>query len=253
MPRHAVKPALSSFRRRLSPTFVVSVIALSTAGLGFAADAAPSLQNTLPTKAGATKAVSVSRPYWRDLTAEQQQTLGPLSACWDGLPELQKRKWLVISRNQGKLSPEERAVQHSRMTEWAGLSRQQREQARFNFDEVKQVPAAERKAKWEAYQALSDDEKRRLADSAAKRPQGAAGTIRPVPAQKLAPVPASRVTGRPGPRIELAPTASAITPAPATVAPSSMTPASTASTTKQVQDEPPAPVAPAPVVPLLSN
>lgn len=150
------------------------------------------------------------------------------------MSESQKRKWLVISRNQGKLSPEERAVQHSRMTEWASLSRQQREQARFNFDEVKQVPAAERKAKWEAYQALSDDEKRRLADSAAKRPQGAAGTIRPVPAQKLAPVPAARVAGRPGPRIELAPVAP-VTPV------------------KQPQAESPAPVAPAPVVPLLSN
>ena len=165
---------------------------------------------------------------------------------------MQKRKWLVISRNQGKLSSAEKAVQHSRMTEWAGLSRQQREQARFNFDEVKQVPAAERKAKWEAYQALSDDEKRRLAESAAKRPQGAARTIRPVPAQKLAPVPALGVAGRPGPRIELAPATSALTAAPAAALPSAAV-ATPALPIKKLQDESPAPVAPAPVVPLLSN
>lgn len=204
------------------------------ASAGFVATAAPVLQSSPAAKTGTAKPASSSRPHWRDLTALQQQELGPLAAHWESLSESQKRKWLVISRNQGKLSPEERAVQHSRMTEWAGLSRQQREQARFNFDEVKQVPAAERKAKWEAYQALSDDEKRRLADSAAKRPQGAAGTIRPVPAQKLAPVPAARVAGRPGPRIELAPVAP-VTPV------------------KQPQAESPAPVAPAPVVPLLSN
>ena len=236
MPSQVVKVPLSSLRRHLASAFVVGAIALSMADAGFVATAAPVLQSSSPAKTGTTKPTSSSRPHWRDLTVQQQQALSPLAAHWEGLSESQKRKWLVISHNQGKLSPEERAVQHSRMTEWAGLSRQQREQARFNFDEVKQVPAAERKAKWEAYQALSDEEKRRLADSAAKRPQGAAGTIRPVPAQKLAPVPAARVAGRPGPRIELAP-APAPAPAPA----------------KQTQAESPASVAPAPVVPLLSN
>lgn len=250
MPPHVVKLALSLLKRRLASTLVVGAIAFSTVGIGFVTTAAPALHGDPSGKAGTTKTAPSSRPYWRDLTAEQQQTLGPLAACWDGLQDLQKRKWLVIARNQGKLSPAERAVQHSRMTEWAGLSRQQREQARFNFDEVKQVPAAERKAKWEAYQALSEEEKRRLAESAAKRPQGAARTIRPVPAQKLAPVPVPRMAGRPGPRIELAPTTSGITSAPA---PSSAAPAAPASPVKQAQDESPAPVAPAAVVPLLSN
>ena len=243
MPSQVVKLPLSSLKRRLAPAAVVGAIALSMAGVGSVATAAPALQGAPSAKTGTAKPASASRPHWRDLTAQQQQALNPLAAHWDSLSESQKRKWIVISRNQGKLSPQERAVQHSRMTEWAGLSRQQREQARFNFDEVKQVPAAERKAKWEAYQALSDDEKRRLADSAAKRPQGAAGTIRPVPAQKLAPVPVARVAGRPGPRIEIAP-ASPVSP---------VSPVSPASPVKQVQDESPAPVAPAPVVPLLSN
>lgn len=239
MPAQVVNPPLSPFKRRLASAFLVGAVALSMADIGFLAIAAPVVQSSPSAKTGTSKPTPSSRPHWHDLTAHQQQALNPLAAHWDGLSESQKRKWLVISRNQGRLSPEERAVQHSRMTEWAGLSRQQRQQARFNFDEVKQVPAAERKAKWEAYQALSDDEKRRLAESAAKRPQGAAGTIRPVPAQKLAPVPAARVAGRPGPRIELAPTSSAATAAPAP--------------SRQTQDESPAPVAPAPVVPLLSN
>lgn len=194
---------------------------------------------------------SSSKPHWRDLGAEQQQALSPLASHWDGLSETQKRKWLVISQNQASLSPAEKAVQHSRMTEWVGLSRQQRERARFNFDEVKQVPAAERKAKWEAYQALSAEEKQRLADSAAKRPQGAAGTIRPVPAQKLAPVPISQRAGRPGPRIELAPPA---TPAGA-VPPATPKPAPTTGEPASPMPAPTLPSTPAaaPVVPLLPN
>ncbi|MGJ7578639.1 DUF3106 domain-containing protein [Variovorax sp. RHLX14] len=253
MPFQVVKLPLSSLKRGLASAFVVGAVALSMAGIGFVANAAPALQNAPPAKTGSAKPAPSSRPHWRDLTAQQQQTLNPLAASWDDLSESQKRKWIVISRNQGKLSPEESAVQHSRMTEWAGLSRQQREQARFNFDEVKQVPAAERKAKWEVYQALSDDEKRRLADSAAKRPQGAAGTIRPVPAQKLAPVPAARVAGRPGPRIELAPTASAAAAAATSAPAPSVTPVSPLLPARQTQDDSSSPVAPAPVVPLLSN
>jgi len=67
------------------------------------------------------------------------------------------------------------------------------------------VPADERKAKWEAYQALSAEEKRRLAERAAPRPPGAAGSIRPVPAQKLAPVPPGALKGQHSARIELTP------------------------------------------------
>ncbi len=146
-----------------------------------------------------------SKPLWRDLTARQQRALQPLAAHWDGLSEPHKRKWLVISRNYAKLSADEQATLHSRMTDWASLSNQERAQARLNFAEVKQIPVDERKAKWEAYQALSDEEKSKLAARAAPRPPGAAPTIRPVPLQKLAPVPTLSSDGQHTPRIELAP------------------------------------------------
>ena len=93
------------------------------------------------------------------------------------------------------------------MTEWATLSNQERSEARHNFAEVKRVPIDERKAKWEEYQALSEEEKRKLASRATLRPPGAAGTIQPVPAQrKLAPLPALAADGgQHMPRIQLAP------------------------------------------------
>lgn len=148
----------------------------------------------------------VSKPLWRDLSSRQQRALAPLAPHWDGLTEPHKRKWLALSRNYATLPSADQEILHSRMIEWAALSNQQRTQARFNFAEVKQVPADERKAKWEAYQALSEEEKRKLAERATPRP-GAAATFRPVSPQKLAPLPAVAPDGQHTPRIQLAPPA----------------------------------------------
>jgi hypothetical protein len=158
------------------------------------------------TSAAASARPVVSKPLWRDLSARQQRALQPLAPHWDALTEPHKRKWLALSRNYAKMSPEEQEVLHSRMTEWAQLSNQERTLARFNFAEVKQVPVDERKAKWEAYQALSEEEKRELASRATPRP-GAAAAIRPVPAQKLVPLPALTADGGHIPRIQLTPPA----------------------------------------------
>ncbi|CAN7467201.1 DUF3106 domain-containing protein [Variovorax sp. LjRoot84] len=158
---------------------------------------------SVPASVPAAKQVA-SKPLWRDLTARQQRALAPLAPHWDGLTEPHKRKWLALSRNYAALPPADQEILHSRMIEWAALSNHQRTQARFNFAEVKQVPVDERKAKWEAYQALSEEEKRKLAERATPRP-GAAATFRPVPPQKLAPFPAVAPDGQHTPRIQLAP------------------------------------------------
>jgi hypothetical protein len=125
------------------------------------------------------------------MTPAQQQALKPLQSNWGTLSEGQKRKWLAVSQNYPKMAPAEQATLHSRMTEWAGLSARQRTEARLNFAEVKQHSPDEKKAKWEAYQALSAEEKQKLAAGAKTKPQGAAPAVKPVPAQKLAVVPAS--------------------------------------------------------------
>jgi hypothetical protein len=139
--------------------------------------------------AGAKSSVKPAiRPLWTELTSEQRQALTPLAAKWDTLSEAQKRKWLALSRNFPKLSPPEQAKLHSRMTEWAALSPQQRTQARLNFGETQQLSPDDKKAKWEAYQALSPEEKRKFAAGATKPPATAAG-VKPVTPRKLAVVP----------------------------------------------------------------
>jgi len=176
----------------------------SAGGAAQAATASPS---------PASKTAPATKPYWSELTAEQQQALRPLASHWHALNPGHKRKWLALSRNYANMSADDQTILHSRMIEWAALSNQQRAQARLNFAEVKRVPADERKAKWEQYQALSEEERRRLAERAPAKPRGAAIPVRPVPAQKLVTVPAVTPAGQHTPRIMLAPP---VAPAPAT-------------------------------------
>jgi hypothetical protein len=176
--------------------------ALALVGLLFVLPASGFAQLTKPapsaapvpskTPVAAPKAVT-SRPSWPELTPTQQQALAPLALSWNTLSEVQKRKWLEISKNYPALSPEGQATMHSRMNEWVTLSHQQRAQARLNFGKTKELSKEltpeEKKAKWQTYQALSAEEKQKLAAKASPKPAGAATALRPVAPQKLAAVP----------------------------------------------------------------
>lgn len=181
-----------------------------------ATKAAPPSSVATGAPAAGPKAVPTTKPLWSELTAEQQQALKPLVPHWNTLNGGQKRKWLALSRNYATMSADDQVTLHSRMIEWAALSNQQRAQARLNFAEVKRVPPDERKAKWEQYQALSEEEKRKLAEQAPIKPRGAAIPVRPVSSQKLVPVPAVTPPGQHTPRIVLAPSPTPAA-APATV------------------------------------
>lgn len=184
----------------------------------------PQLQPSTSAKAAAKPAQPAAvrpqgRPMWAELTPDQQHALRPLAPSWNGMAEGHKRKWLAISQNFRSLSPDEQAKLQTRMTEWATLSPQQRTQARLNFAEAKRLTADERKAKWEAYQALSPEEKRKLAAGAPKKTPPTAAAVRPIPPQKLARVPHSSATAR-EPRIAAGPMLSphpTVVPVPASV------------------------------------
>lgn len=152
--------------------------------------------------AKSANAVKVSsKPTWQDLTPAQQLSLKPLAANWNTLGEAQKRKWIAIARNYPTLAPTEQAKLHSRMTDWVSLSQQQRDQARLNFAESKQLAPTQKAAKWQAYQSLSPEEKHKLATAATPKPAGAAAAAKPVPPQKLTAIPVIRQTPKQIPRI----------------------------------------------------
>lgn len=141
-------------------------------------------------KAPAVAVKTESSPKWADITPSQQKALAPLADSWSGISEPQKRKWLEISTNYPALSASDQATMHSRMVEWVALSPQQRAQARLNFAKTrelsKELSPAEKKAKWETYQALSPEEKKELADKGPAKSAGAATAVKPVAPQKLA-------------------------------------------------------------------
>ena len=136
-----------------------------------------------------------SSPTWAELTPRQQQSLAPLSGTWRVLSEAHKRKWLAVSQNYPTMPAGEQARLHSRMAEWAALSPQQRTLARLNFAESQKLDTDDKRAKWEAYQNLSPEEKRKLAAGAAAAkpaPPPTAVAVQPVPQQKLARIPKPR-------------------------------------------------------------
>jgi len=130
-------------------------------------------------------------PPWSSLTTRQKEALYPLANRWALLSEVQKRNWLNLAAGFHALSPEEQEKMLARITDWANLSAQQRSQARLNYAAAAKLSADNRRAQWEAYQALSEEEKKRLAAKAAPRPKGAATAIHPVSPKKLAHVPAA--------------------------------------------------------------
>lgn len=184
--------------------FTAALVAF-TIGLGsMAVHAGESGVNVTPTKPPAPPR---SGPRWTTLTKAQQQALAPLAPHWNTLSDAQRRKWIALSRNFDRIGAAEQAKLHERMTDWAALSPRERALARLNFAEVRNLaPADQLKAKWEAYQALSEAERRKLAESAGGRSMGAAPAARPVPADKLVPVPATAFQQpHGGPRIQIVP------------------------------------------------
>lgn len=138
--------------------------------------------------------VAPAEPPWSSLTAKQKLALAPLEKPWSSLSDGQRRKWLTISESYPHLAEAEQEKLHSRMAEWAALSPKDREAARLNFAQSKAISKTDRAATWEAYQALTPEEREKLAQGAKLKPVGAAVSVKPVAPEKLTPVPVTRHT-----------------------------------------------------------
>ncbi len=140
-------------------------------------------------------------PAWSELTPAQQAALRPLASSWGGLNDAHKRKWISLSANFPQLQPTEQTKMHARMVQWAALSPREREQARLNFAETKQVDPQKKNEQWQTYQALSAEEKQKLAKSAQPQPPRTALAAQPVASDKINRAPLSKKTdgtGQPG-------------------------------------------------------
>ena len=112
---------------------------------------------------------------WSQLPASEQKLLSPLQAQWASMDQIRRQKWREIAQRYPKLPAAQQELLRSRMVEWAALSPSERNRARLQFEESKVVPVEERQARWQAYRALPEEERKLLLDQAARR-KSAAGT-----------------------------------------------------------------------------
>ena len=108
---------------------------------------------------------------WSSLSPSQKSALKPLEREWDRIDASRKTKWLEIANKFPTMPAAEQARIQTRMADWAQMTPKDRGQARMNFKEAQQVPAQERKARWEAYQALPPEQQKQLAARATPVPR----------------------------------------------------------------------------------
>ena len=104
---------------------------------------------------------------WRELSPQQREALAPLERDWTTIEASRKQKWVTLAGRFPSLGADERARITARMSDWARLTPAERGQARIRFEEARQVPAPDRNARWQAYQALPADTKQQFAARAA--------------------------------------------------------------------------------------
>lgn len=146
-------------------------------------------------------AQAVDSTQWNQLTPAQRQVLQPLQPRWNEIDGLRKQKWIDIAARYPKMTPEQQARTTSRMAEWAAMTPAQRNAARLQFEQVKQVPAPERQARWDAYKSLPPEQRDALSKQAADRKPMPAKPAKPSdqPQVKSNIVDNSRLTAKPSP------------------------------------------------------
>jgi hypothetical protein len=177
---------LPSFRTDMTARVMRAVCILSFTGLAggaYAADNIPPAANSIvqpsqpavvtapPHKPAQTKfnskaSVKSSKPHWSNLTPAQQHALAPLAADWDKIDALRKEKWLAIANKFALMNPEEQQRVQDRMRDWAKLTPAQRRAAREAYARTKKLNANQKSQKWQQYQSLPEEEKKRLAAEA---------------------------------------------------------------------------------------
>lgn len=112
---------------------------------------------------------------WEGLRPEQQKILAPLESDWDYMLPESRKKWIQVANLYPKMSEIDQQRLQSRMTSWSNLSQKDRRLARENYLSSLKFPAEKKAEAWSAYQKLSDEQKKKLAQAEAikKKPTAA--------------------------------------------------------------------------------
>lgn len=184
------KPELSAHNPALIWTALGLMALLSMGNPAAATDANPS--GVAPLAVAAPVLPPMTAPTWVDLADNEKQILQPLASVWDDMSTTRRRKWRSIVKNYAQLSPTDQSKLSARMQEWALLSTKERQLARLNFAQSKKLNPQELASNWEAYQSLSEADRKALAVRPLPAPAGAAIAPKPIPKEKLATIAVTR-------------------------------------------------------------
>ena len=120
---------------------------------------------------GKTTAIQAKKPdgTWDGLNPTQQKILAPLESDWDYMLPDSRKKWIYVSNIYPKMSAQDQERLQSRMTSWSNLSQKDRRIARENYLASLKFPAEKKAEAWSAYQKLSDEQKKKLAEMETKK------------------------------------------------------------------------------------
>lgn len=175
------------------------------AAVATAADRTPPAATIATARVPATGATP-----WAELSNQQKLALAPLERDWASIDGVRQRKWVELAGRMPSMPVDERARIQQRMAQWASLTPAKRSQVRLQFLEAKQLPAAQRQARWQEYQALSSDEKQALARQA-RVPAASASAP-----ERTAARPAARIDSKPENQVVAGKQNEVQAPAPAT-------------------------------------
>ncbi|MBU3591268.1 DUF3106 domain-containing protein [Polynucleobacter sp. 78F-HAINBA] len=125
------------------------------------------LAQTPPAAHGKTTGTPEKKPdgTWEGLKPAQQKILAPLESDWDYMLPDSRKKWIQVANLYPKMSEGDQQRLQSRMTSWSNLSQKDRRIARENYLSSLKFPAEKKAEAWSAYQKLSDEQKKKLAQA----------------------------------------------------------------------------------------
>lgn len=145
--------------------FAISMM-LTLGTLGFTLSSSAVAQ-TATIGPGKPAAIPEKKPdgTWEGLKPGQQKILAPLESDWDYMLPDSRKKWIQVANLYPKMSAADQQRLQSRMTGWSNLSQKDRRLARENYLSSLKFPAEKKAEAWSAYQKLSDEQKKKLAQT----------------------------------------------------------------------------------------
>ncbi len=154
-------------RHLLDARLAGALLALAAACL---ADGAAAQAGGQPVPAAA----SDNPASWSALKPAQREALAPLRDDWHHLDSIQQQRWIGIADRFPTMSPEARERAQSRMADWSRMSPEQRGEARLRYREAQRVDPAERRDRWQEFQALTPEQRQQWLERSRRNPTASA-------------------------------------------------------------------------------